>query len=598
MSTKIASFFAELTANTSGLDAGLTRAKAGLTGLASSSGLTAREIKKDLGIITAVVGAVGVAFNATAGSFVRYSNEVRTMTQLTGESANEMSRLIQIADDYKVTTETLTMAQRELSKDGMSLSIDTLGNLSDAYLRLGSGAEQTRFLLENFGRSGLQMAEMMEQGSDRIQAAAAGIAGGLVLDEADLESAREFERQLDALQDAWLGLRVAAGQEIIATVTLIVQRVGEGIQQIQRGDEFADMVLATERAIMVSAPTLEEYQQQYNQLLGTWDVSTTALATNNNEILRQAASINMLSDEEYQFLRQRELVRGSYAELFTVTENAITAQNELAGAISQTQYSPEAIENYFSLVESLSGIEAQRAEINTQINELITRGYSENGRAVQSLVGDLAALDAQAQQATNNMVWGFMQAAAAADGIITEDELEIMQQYATDTMGFSDAAAAAALNTLWLSQLIDGLPEEKRVELIFGAQGILGAGGSTAAAQAYIDYGVSGIGVPAQVGGATGPTERAGGGFVGPGESAIVGDSRTGARTGYEEMIVNRGGMVQVIPMNDVGHYATGTTGGASAPIPAAPMPSTVELAETTLDRLASKLAVAIAGRT
>ena len=100
---------------------------------------------KAAGMMAAFTGAaytVNKALDATVGEFVRYAATVRQGMDITGQSAEMMSRLIQVTDDYKISTNELEMAQRNLATKGYPMTVDTLAQLSDKYLTLNTATER------------------------------------------------------------------------------------------------------------------------------------------------------------------------------------------------------------------------------------------------------------------------------------------------------------------------------------------------------------------------------------------------------------------------------------------------------------------------
>ena len=128
------------------------------------------------------VARVGVqVWEETVGVTVELANNVRQFRDVTGQSAEESSRLLQVLDDYKITVGQAEQATKKLAKDGMEFNISTLAKLSDEYLKLNSNAERTQFLYDKFGKSGTDFAEIMLQGSDAIMEANASISENLIL---------------------------------------------------------------------------------------------------------------------------------------------------------------------------------------------------------------------------------------------------------------------------------------------------------------------------------------------------------------------------------------------------------------------------------
>jgi len=169
------------------------------------------------------------AYTATAGAAIDYAAQVRDLNRVTGAGAEETSRLIQVADDMTISYGDLEQAARIASKNGIEFTTESLGRLSDQYLALNPGQERAAFLIETFGKNGLEMGKLMELGSKGIETASGAIDRNLVLTESAVQAARNFEIAEDNLSDAVLGVKISIGNALIpvlvtaanATLTLL-----------------------------------------------------------------------------------------------------------------------------------------------------------------------------------------------------------------------------------------------------------------------------------------------------------------------------------------------------------------------------------------
>jgi hypothetical protein len=158
-------------------------------------------------------------YDATIGATLEYANQVRSLSQISGESAEDTSRFIQVLDDYKIGTENVTTATRALTSQGLAPTIDTLAQLSDQYLSLSSTEERNEFVLKNLGRSGLQWVEVLNKGSDAIKKQGDAVAKGLILNQKQLDQARKLEIAQDTLGESWQQLSMTIGNALIPAVT-------------------------------------------------------------------------------------------------------------------------------------------------------------------------------------------------------------------------------------------------------------------------------------------------------------------------------------------------------------------------------------------
>jgi len=154
-----------------------------------------------------------------------YGKQVDQMRRITGLSVEDSSRLIQIADDMELSYEGLSTAIRMYSMDqgkaGIStqISVDTLADLSDEYMRLAPGTERNTWLIDKFGRSGMQMARLMEQGGDAIREMSDAIEEDLILTEDMIKTQEEYRVSVDNLEDAMSGLKTQLGLALMPLKT-------------------------------------------------------------------------------------------------------------------------------------------------------------------------------------------------------------------------------------------------------------------------------------------------------------------------------------------------------------------------------------------
>lgn len=178
-----------------------------------------KNIQKTVGEATAIFGtlvAAGYAINkflqGTVGEWMAYAGQVREVALATGQTSEESSRLIQILDDFKISGGDVTKIMKAMVTQGITPSVDNLALLSDEYLGLNSDIARSQFLLDKFGKSGLTMAESMNAGGAAIRQMKDEIGAGLILDDRSTQRAEDLRLEIDDVQDAWQGVKVAAGE--------------------------------------------------------------------------------------------------------------------------------------------------------------------------------------------------------------------------------------------------------------------------------------------------------------------------------------------------------------------------------------------------
>jgi hypothetical protein len=223
------------------------------------------EINNAIGMVERGFRLVKDAVDATVGSFVEYADQVRTISQITGQNTEEVSKLIQVTDDYKISTDSLEQVMRKLANEGLSLTISSLAQLSDEYLKLEDGVERQTFLTENFGRTGADFAEIMLQGSAAIRDQSNAIADNLVLTQDAIDKAREFEKANDELGDSWKGLMMSIGAQIAPQLTIFLQ----GMAALIAGDwEGVAAANAAAAALVFQGDETEKTGEKTEKLTG------------------------------------------------------------------------------------------------------------------------------------------------------------------------------------------------------------------------------------------------------------------------------------------------------------------------------------------
>lgn len=151
---------------------------------------------------------------------MEYTRQVEDMARLTGATAEDASRIIQVADDMRLSYSDVTDALRIYTKTqrdaggAAKVNIGALARLSDQYLALAPGVDRANFLLKNFGRNGLEMGKLMEQGGAAIREMAAGVDESLIVTQEGIDQAREYEKAMDDWNDAIMGVKITLFNEL------------------------------------------------------------------------------------------------------------------------------------------------------------------------------------------------------------------------------------------------------------------------------------------------------------------------------------------------------------------------------------------------
>lgn len=353
------------------------------------------------GTLVAAGYTIKKAFDETVGVMVDYADQVRSIAQLSGLSAEESSKLIQVTDDLKISQEDLLKVMQK-NGDQYDYSVSGLAAMSDQYLALGSSQEKAAFMQERFGKSWGNFVELMEQGSKRIESSADNINKALILDQKALDSAREYERQIDSLADSWMAFKVAAGSAILPETVSFLQRVNAEIEE-ENGQLF-------------------QGEKAWRMWLGPIGAAWNAIDFFTNSTDASVVSMNNADAARLNGL----------ASLYTMTN----ATNEYGDAAT-TNY-----EQVLGVLEKVNKAQTTYSESVLAVNNDMTLSDSER-------IAKLGELSAEYQKATYEIVAANMLQIMSQDGL-TQAEFAryVAFQEGTGLMTAGAAQQAIALNKL------------------------------------------------------------------------------------------------------------------------------------------------------
>lgn len=305
------------------------------------------------------VGLLGREIVNTAKEFTGYINEMDRAAQQTGLTADEVSRLIQTADDFRVDQQAMTNAMTMAVQNGFVPSIENIAKLADEYKAIQDPVERTNRLQEIFGRQWREIVPLLEAGGDAIRNTAAGMADGLVVTDQMVEQNRKLAKSLDDLQDAWKAVEFAAAKSILPQLAGSMQIFAQNIDDLSTGSKNIFQVLA-------------ENQKQYATL--------EAIVRDNTD-----ASYDW-SDAE----REAAKAAGGTTEK---ASGATTSIDDLSAAMDDgSESSAQLSENLLQSAPALEDIAAAA--------EVATKGFEDALMAWRNFISNIGASNGQHFQVT------------------------------------------------------------------------------------------------------------------------------------------------------------------------------------------------------
>lgn len=280
-------------------------------------GLNVKSINFDTATnnIKKTLGAVVEIYDNVIGQTLEYADRVDRLSRVTGSGAEETSRLIQVADDMKVSYEELEIALQGAVRKGVDPSVESLAKMSDQYLALQPGLEQTKFLMDNFGRSGADLARIMDKGGKAIREMGAAVDEGLIMTDEAIVQAREYELAVDNLEDSFSAVKYTIAKEVIPVLVDLLEtnkNVSDSI--VDNTDNFRDYEKAAGQAGVRGAALLTE--EQYNQAKAS-GVQDEALEDVTEQMDLAAKEAEDLALAEAELKTKTDLINSSMKQLTT-----------------------------------------------------------------------------------------------------------------------------------------------------------------------------------------------------------------------------------------------------------------------------------------
>lgn len=153
---------------------------------------------------------------------VSYHNELQRLSQISGTTIEDTARLVQVLDDFRISTSELTPALNAMRQNGLAPTVETLARLSDEYNALETTQQKNAFLADNFGRAWQKMPGIMSKGGDAIREMAASVDESLIPTEEAIKKTQEYQIATDNLSEAWEAFKMEIGEGVIPVLTDLV----------------------------------------------------------------------------------------------------------------------------------------------------------------------------------------------------------------------------------------------------------------------------------------------------------------------------------------------------------------------------------------
>ena len=431
MAIQIASLFASVGADTKPLEKGLGSAKQSLQGF---GGEMAKQVIGAVSLSTAIY-KVGKTVVDSIRDWADYADSMRLSAQMAGVTTEEMSRLTQAADDFRVPMEVMQRSMEMALKNGFIPTIDNLAALSDRLLAIDDPALRAAEASKIFGKSYADMMPFLLAGGEAIRDVTDGISDSLVVTAEAAQQAKEYKDALDALGDAWVGLKNKIGQFAVPALTDVINNLAGQPTELMK---MQDTVLAAAKEafdnqkisageyqsildnVSTSTGTYTEYVSKLNFMLGILN------KTNGDA----AESTEGLSESELAAAKAALAAAEAQAKMNAELANITTLDANYQGIIDLAY-------EYTDMLEEKETLQIER-------QKLINQGWSEQSQKVKDLDANIAGIDASMAELADRVTLDMFQATIAIGGV-TQAELGAYMQMAIDMGYMSEEGAKAAM---------------------------------------------------------------------------------------------------------------------------------------------------------
>lgn len=182
------------------------------------------------GMATVGVAVFGAkkAYDAIIQPLIDYNKAIKDASEATGMGAEDLSRFIQVGDDFGVSMEAITKALEMATKKGFQPSIASLAELADKGNAMGSATDRAAYYSKIFGRNWAELNPILERGGAAIRELAAAQDDGLAVTEEEIRQSEALRLNLDALSDSYTSLRNTVALKVIPVLADFTRRLDEG----------------------------------------------------------------------------------------------------------------------------------------------------------------------------------------------------------------------------------------------------------------------------------------------------------------------------------------------------------------------------------
>jgi hypothetical protein len=170
----------------------------------------------------------------------KYNDQIVELARVTGNSLEDTSRLIQVAKDMGIEYKELLQGLGNATKNGVDVSIDSLLSLADEYKELETPIDRAKWLTENFGAAGQDLAPIFEAARQDIVEDMDAVGEALVWDDEKQASVEAYKAGMADVKSAFEELKMEVGMNVLPTIQALLNVMND--EEGWRSEGFKRMV--------------------------------------------------------------------------------------------------------------------------------------------------------------------------------------------------------------------------------------------------------------------------------------------------------------------------------------------------------------------
>lgn len=399
--------------------------------------LSLTELKAGYDLLNEAVQIGNQIYGETIAKAADWGDSMGDLAAITGATTEQTSLMVAAFELVDVGVGSIESAIKAMTKNGLTPNLETMKELAIQYQAIQDPVEKNKFLFENFGKAGLDLAEIM--GSDvetleRLENAARS-SGKVIGDDAANASA-EYNIQAAIMQQRVEGLAISIGNTLIPAINEYLTLLDENYEEL----------VAITGQLVTTTGTYEEYVTEVQRAEiahGNLTPSTNALIASGRLMTEQmfnaaraTALWNDATAEADREARRFASAQGDIEKPVITAEEALEAQREELRLNSEQMerlgnlMGGEVGNELRSFADSQTELKDKAEELRGKIDELEKKKYltpaqkTELEETRNELRDVNGAIDENAkahEDATKRILFSILQQQAAVDGFTTDE---------------------------------------------------------------------------------------------------------------------------------------------------------------------------------